>query len=228
MEDAGFDAWPSDDEAPVRSIVIMDPDGFGVGFMRTLLKVTGDEGHAGEELSIETAAIDEEAAPSLGAAFQTERVVLRACGQRLDLRLMEDRYPDWRRLSLGVAGERVEGMRLAPRLLGLISKLKDVLAVDLDFHGTEKYVSFASSTGASKMRGLIMPMRRYEKESPAPPAEPESDDQADLDNTTVTLEGAGKSVTMTGKQFSRAAKDAAKGKRTPESDAIRATMRVEK
>jgi len=166
--------WPADDAAPLLSVVVMDPDGFGVGFMRTLLRVTNEEAHAAEELAVEIVEADDEAAPSLGQEFQTKRVILRACGQRLDLRCMDDQYPDWRRLNLGLqASERMDGMRLQPRLLGLIGKLKDVWGVTLDFHGDEKYVGFTAE--GAPVRGVIMPMRRPEKEKPQPKPAPAPD-----------------------------------------------------
>lgn len=167
--------WPELDEAPVQGVVATDPDGFGVGYMKTLLQVTSAKGHENEELTITTAAGDDEAAPALGDEFQSERLILRSCGQRLDLRLFEGTYPDWRKLDLGMhAIERVDGLTVAPRIMGLVGKLKDVSAVDLDFTGKEKHVRFeARGSGVVAVRGLLMPMRRPEK----PDSKPDLDDE---------------------------------------------------
>lgn len=168
--------WPHDDLAPFKTIVVMDPDGFGKGFMATLLRVTAVDGHEFEELHIATASVDDEAAPALGGEFQTERLILRACGQRLDLRVMEDRYPDWRKLDLGYGGQRLDGLTISPRLLGLLGKLKEVSQVDLDFHGEERHIGFtARGEGQERVRGLIMPMRRPEVKQAKAKVDPQSE-----------------------------------------------------
>lgn len=152
--------WPDLDEAPTKSAVIMDPDSFGLGYMRTLLKVTGDESHAADELIITTAAADEEASLSLGTEFMSERLTLRACGQRTDLRLYGAAYPDWRRLRLGVeAIERLVSLTIGPRIFALVAKLKEVHAVDLEFYGKSKHIAF-TARGDAEVRGLLMPMRK--------------------------------------------------------------------
>lgn len=165
--------WPEIEEAPSRSVVVMDPDGFGVGYMRTLLRVTADEDHAAEELVISTAEADEEATLALGAEFMSERLTLRACGQRLDLRLYEGTYPNWRALRLGLEEiERVDGLTIATRLFGLVGKLKAASAVDLEFHGDTRHVAF-TATGDVEIRGVLMPMRRPVKAAEPRQVEPE-------------------------------------------------------
>lgn len=155
--------WPDQSEAPERRIVVMDPDGFGKGYMTTLLRVTGEEAHEHEELVITTASQDEDATIALGSEFMTERLILRACGQRIDLVLYEGAYPDWRTLRLGIeAIERVDSLTLATRLFALVGKLKAVSAIDLDFYGQEKYIAF-HARGESDVRGLLMPMRKGPK-----------------------------------------------------------------
>ena len=155
--------WPHTSEAPVRTVVVMDPDGFGKGYMSTLLRVTGEEAHALEELTITTAPHDEEATIALGTEFMTERLILRACGQRLDLVLYEHPYPDWRAFRLGVHDiERVDGLTVGTRMFALVGKLKGVSAVDLEFHGEEKHVGF-TARGECEVRGLLMPMRKAAK-----------------------------------------------------------------
>lgn len=152
--------WPALSMAPERAVVVMDPDGFGLGFMKALLRVTNDEAHEFEELVITTAPADDEAEVPLGAEFMTERVTLRACGQRIDLRLFDGAYPNWRQLRLGIEEvERVDGLTVAPRLFQMVGKLKGVGAVDLEFYGDSRHIGF-TARGECEVRGLIMPMRR--------------------------------------------------------------------
>jgi hypothetical protein len=196
-EEAKAAAWPDYAEVPTRSVVVIDGDGFGLAFMRTLLAATNDEEHEHEELAITTAPADEGATLSLGDEFMTERVILRACGQRIDLRLFESPYPDWRRLRLGLdAIERMESMTIAPRLLALVGKLKGAHAVDLEFYGDRKHIAFVVR-GVCEVRGLVMPMRRPEnpiEDVPAhsPPPPPTADDD-------VTLSTQGKHATRRGR-----------------------------
>lgn len=156
--------WPGVDEEPDRSIVVMDPDRFGLGFMRALLRVTAEDGHEFEELSLTTAESDEEATLALGSDFMTQRLILRAFGQRIDLRLFDGSYPNWRALNLGIdPADRVKTLTIAPRMFALIGKLKNVRAVDLEFHGENKYVEF-EAPGEVAVRGFVMPMRKEDDE----------------------------------------------------------------
>lgn len=156
--------WPTLDEAPLGAVVVMDPDGFAKGFMSALLRVTSDEDHANETLMLSTAPMDDEATLALGAQFASERLTLRACGQRIDLRLYEGAYPNWRKVRLGIEDiERVDGMTIASRIFSLVGKLKGTTAVDLEFYGNARHVAF-TARGASEVRGLLMPMRRVKVE----------------------------------------------------------------
>jgi len=156
-------AWPEMDEAPESAVVVIDVDGFGLGFMRSLLRATNDDVHLHESLTFTVSASDNEAAPALGTEFLTQRLVLRACGQRLDLRLFEAAYPDWRRLRLGMETiERLESLTVAPRMFALLGKLKGVSAIDLEFYGASKHVAFVGR-GECEVRGLVMPMRKPEQ-----------------------------------------------------------------
>lgn len=157
------DGWPDISEAPRRSIVVMDPEGFGLGFVKLLLHVTNDKERAYEQLTMNTAPNDESATLALGQEFMTERLILRACGQRLDLMLFDGPYPDWRRVRLGVeAVERVDSLTVSTRNLGLIGRLKAVDAVDMEFYGDKKHIAFTAK-GESEVRGLLMPMMRAPK-----------------------------------------------------------------
>lgn len=155
------DDWPELDEAPVRAVTVMDVQGFGLSFMHSLLRVTSDEGRASDDLSLEVLPMDEGATLALGQEFATERLVLRACGQRIDLQLMEDSYPNWRALKLDrVDVERVDGLLVAPRLLAMVGKIKGVGTVGLSFVEAGRRVDFVARGAEAEVRGIIMSMRR--------------------------------------------------------------------
>jgi hypothetical protein len=158
-------SWPAMNRKPARSLVVMDIQGFAIGFMKLLARVTSEEEHAGDQLTITTAQADDDASPALGSEFTRERIVIRACGQRIDLMLMEGQYPDWRKLKLGVeAVERLDSLTIGPAVFGLLGRLREVFAVDLQFHGAEKHVAFTARGvhEVNEVRGLLMPMRKPE------------------------------------------------------------------
>lgn len=154
-------AWPDTAREPNRRVVVMDPDGFAVAWMRALKKVTADESNKGEVIVLSLHPYDEEAGIALGEEFQKERLTLRSCGQRIDCRLLERDYPGWRHLKLGVdEAERVEGFTMATKQFALLGKLQEVGALDIDV--AEKRVTFESvgDPDDSKVRGFLMPMMR--------------------------------------------------------------------
>ncbi len=156
-------AWPILAEVPDRTITVMDPDRFGVGFMKALARVASDDAHEFGEVTFTITPQDEEAELSLGTEFQSERLTIRAFGQRIDLRLFEGEYPDWRRVRLGIdAAERVDGMTVAKNIFGLVGKLKSVSAVDLEFYGESRHIAF-TARGVDEVRGLLMPMQRKDQ-----------------------------------------------------------------
>jgi len=180
----GSRTWPAMRYRPDRQLTVMDPDGFGLGFMRALLRVTSEETHVDEQLTITSAPVDDEAAPSFGAEFQTERVTLRACGQRLDLLVRDEPYPDWRKLKLGLDEMAfVDGMKVQPKYLGLVGRLKDITAVDMTFAGNDRAIWIdANGEQGYGVKGLLMPMRRLEtgtKDEPETALDENDDDVND-------------------------------------------------
>lgn len=167
-------AWPALDEEPRRRVIVMDVERFAVGFMKILHQVTSAEEREFESLTLSVAAQDEGATLSLGEEFVSERLILRSCGQRLDLRLMDGVFPDWRSLQLGIdARERVEGIAFGPKVVGLIGKLKGCRQVRFEFHGAERYVGFEAGGGSDippLVRGMLMPMRKGEQQEEEEPA----------------------------------------------------------
>jgi hypothetical protein len=165
--------WPDIAESPRRSVVVMDQDGFGLSFMQTLLKAA----KASEHPDLVTVSFDlayaelEELA--LSDDFRPQNLILTAQGQRIDLKLFEDKYPEWRNLKFGLDdAERVAGMKIALRMLKTVSKLKGVSALDLEFHGADRQIVF-KGYGDSAVEGLIMPMRRDEERKKRAEKKPE-------------------------------------------------------
>jgi hypothetical protein len=169
--------WPDIAEVMQRSATVMDPDGFGVAFMRTLLTAANASEHpelVQVSFDLEHGEIDD--TPPLGNEFLPKFLVLRAQGQRLDLRLYEGQFPEWRKLKFGLDdAERVDGMKIALRMFKAVAKLKGVFALDLEFHGTDRQIVFRGY-GDCAVEGLIMPMRRDEERKPKK-VEPEAVDE---------------------------------------------------
>lgn len=152
--------WPDVSEDPTRAVIAIDVEGFGVAFMKTLLRLTSDEDRALEELHISTSPCDENATLSLGEEFMAERLTLRSCGQRIDLKTRQDTYPNWRAVDFGKDVERVDGMEIGTRMFAMLGKLKGVEGVALEFRGEDKSIAFFGHAGDANVRGLIMPRRR--------------------------------------------------------------------
>jgi hypothetical protein len=156
--------WPAPKLKPNHSVVVMDVEGFGAAFMKTLLRVTNEEGREHEVISISVAKADEGATLSLGPEFVSYRVILRSCGQRIDLRVYDGEFPKWRQFKFGIdKRELVDGMTVSPKMFALLGKLRDVTAIDLEFAGETNAISFVGRRfeGAPPtVLGLVMPMRR--------------------------------------------------------------------
>jgi len=177
-----FRTWvPADDGAewpdtlrPNRSLVVMDVEGFGLAFVKALLAVTAAEGFDNEQLTLTVDADRVEEEPALGEEFQRNVLTLEACGQRIDLKLYDGKYPNWRGLDLGLDdSERVEGLAIAGRLLRKLGGLKGAPRVEFDFAGQEKAIRFRAFGGDGEVLGLVMPMRREDK------ADPKAEDEED-------------------------------------------------
>lgn len=165
---------PAFESRPVESYVVMDPERFGLGFMKTLLAATKDEAHKLETLTLSVLAEREAVQPALGDALLAKYISLQAMGQRLDLRLMESGYPDWRRLRLGVDDfERVDGMAVAPRYLAVLGRLKGVTRIELDRADESLYFMVrATGPGDLPVDGILAPMLRSKEKT-----ETEEDDE---------------------------------------------------
>lgn len=161
-----LDLSPFPEGEPLHKLVVYDSEGFGLAFFRTLLTVTNSEENALQTLTLSTSLIDKEEEPSLGMGLCAGRITLVACGQRIDLKLYDGHYPNWRALDLGIDSfERVDELRVGPRLLSLVGKLKAINSVDFAFRGQEKAIDFKANGILTNVWGLIMPMRKEEKKA---------------------------------------------------------------
>jgi hypothetical protein len=162
VSDNGAD-FPETDEAPERSVVIMDSDKFALSFIKALASAVNEETPAQLTIAIEPAPVE---TPGLGEAFKFERVTLRALGQELHCRLFEQAFVNWRRLRFGLdPAELVDGMKIAPRLFATVGKIKGAHGVDCSFHGDSSRIEF--KTDGDEVRGLLMPMRREKPKKPS-------------------------------------------------------------
>lgn len=172
--------WPDMAEDPLRRIVVMDPDGFGLAFMRTLLSSANASEHPELlDVTFDIDAVDDEDEPALGDVLRPQRLIIGAFGQHLELRLFEDEYPNWRRAMFGIdPAELVDQMRIALRMMKTVAKLKGVGALNLEFLGEDRQIRFHSGPADAPVAGLIMPMRRAEerKAKPSEPVEPDEDE----------------------------------------------------
>lgn len=161
------ESMPLLEEAPDRSVVVMDAERFAIGFIKVLTQTAGieDNQYAPVELTIERAPADEEA-PLLGEAFEQDVLVIRAFGQHLRCRLYDGEFVNWRGASYGLKeGERVDGMMLSTKTLGTVGRLKGFLGVECLFHGEAKAIEIHGVGAHAEIRGLLMPMRRKDEAS---------------------------------------------------------------
>lgn len=159
------DEMPEESDHPDFRVVVVDADKFALAFMRTLLAVTKEKEWEPLVISIEEAPFFD---PPLDDQFKSEMLTLSALGQQLHCKLYESRYPDWRNLKFGVdPSEMIDGMKLGVRLFATVGKLKGVYAIDCDFHGNNRQISFRG-LGENPMCGILMPMSRADAEKKKP------------------------------------------------------------
>jgi hypothetical protein len=154
--------WPV--RRPDRSVVVMDRDGFALGFMKTLQRAAKEDTY--EPLVVAIEAKDEDGQQPLSKEFAPYVLRLTACGQQLTLPLMQEEYPDWRQLNLGIApDERIEGLTIAPRMFATLGKIKTASKIDVQFLGEQKQIAVRAFDGAMPVvEGILMPMQRVEAE----------------------------------------------------------------
>jgi hypothetical protein len=149
------------EEAPERTVVVMDVEKFAQGFVRTLKSTASQEEnkYAPAAITIEEAPPTDQ--PLLGEAFAAEVLVLRAFGQRLTCRLYDGEFVNWRAANFGLkAGEQVDGLKLSVRLFATAGKLSGFLGLDCAFHGENSAIEIYGKGDHAEVRGLLMPMRR--------------------------------------------------------------------
>lgn len=172
----GNGKWPN--RRPDRSIIVMDRDGFALGFMKTLQRAAKEDTY--EPLIVAIEPKDEDGQQPLAPEFAPYVLRLTACGQQITLSLMQETYPDWRQLNLGIApDERIEGLTIAPRMFATLGKIKTASKIDVQFFGETKKIGIAAFAGHAVIaEGIMMPMRRDDAEKPR---------RARDDDTRVTM-----------------------------------------
>jgi hypothetical protein len=154
-------------QQPDDQVVVLDDQKFALGFMRTLLSAGCDDL---TELTLSIERADREEEPPLGEELSQYVLTLQALGQQLSCKLYDGEFPDWRRLKFGLdPAELVDGMALATRVFQAVGKLKGTIGFDCTFRGDERAVEISSYPGSvPSLQGLLMPMRRPQKEAPRP------------------------------------------------------------
>jgi len=190
LQDGIDTSWPEIDEAPDVSVVVMDHDKFAVGFIRAALAAAGDLELMPLTLSLESAEPAE--GPALGEALAPSVLCLSAFGQRLNCKLYESPYPNWRALEFGIdASERVSGLTVAPRMFATLGKIREAFKIDTEFRGTDKAIDItAHGIGYVVARGLVMPMRREDAEPKRKRSESHNTPEAEQLDSTVERDGA--------------------------------------
>jgi hypothetical protein len=152
--------WPRLDEDPDRQLVVRDADGFGAGFMKSVIRATADE-DAPSDLHLSLIAADEGATLLLGDAFMSERLSIRSTDQRIDMPLFEGKYADWRAAEpKGGAWKSIERIAIAPAYLGMLGKLRNVGTVLFRYQGADKTIALKGLSGPDTMvRGMLAPQR---------------------------------------------------------------------
>lgn len=172
------DPWVADTERPDYTVIVHDVEGFALAFMKGVANATKE--NPAEQMTLTVEPYDDGASIALGPEFQDERLVVRACGQRLDCKLVRDAFPGWRHLKFGVdEAERVDEFRMAPKQFALLGKLKESGALDLDVG--ERRLFFSTMKDAElRLRGILMPMMKPRRAKEGTTAEPEDAEQPDL------------------------------------------------
>lgn len=162
---------PRLEESPDCSVVVMDTEKFAQSFMRALLSACVEANEfAPLDVVVDRSDLPHE--PPLGEPMYRYAITFRALGQELHCRLLDQPFVGWRAAHYGLGpDERVDGMRLSPRLFATAGKLRGVTSLECTFKGDERAIAFEALDGLQVVaRGLLMPMRRF----PEKPATPES------------------------------------------------------
>lgn len=157
-------SWPTVDEDPDRQLVVRDADGFGAGFMRSVIRATADE-QVPSDLHLSLIPADEGATLLLGDAFMSERLSVRSTDQRIDLPLFEGKFFSWRAAEpKGGAWASVERIAIDPEKLGVLGKLRGVGVMHFRYQGPDKTMALKGLSGPITMvRGILAPVRIEEE-----------------------------------------------------------------
>lgn len=156
--------WPTLGEDPDRQLVVRDGDGFGAGFMKSVIWATSDE-EVPSDLHLSLIPADEGATLLLGDAFMSERLSVRSTDQRIDLPLFEGKFFAWRAVEpTGGAWASVERIALDPEKLGTLGKLRNVGTMHFRYQGMDKAIALKGLAGPETMvRGILAPKKQIEE-----------------------------------------------------------------
>jgi hypothetical protein len=151
---------PALDDAPVTSLVAMDPDGRARGFMAYLHKLATAEDAEPIECRLTVAEFDDDGAFAGMAA--TWVMAEYPDHERLTLRCFDAPYPNWRALIAGFTARKTDAVALNPDLLGRLAKLGKLGSKSLIWRwGGQDKAAYVELEGTT-VRGLVMPVRSAE------------------------------------------------------------------
>ncbi len=176
---------PSMDEAPLATAIALDPHGRAKGMLAHLQQMEGKEDIAIDvrmDLGIIIQADDDR--PSF-EGMEARWCVLEATGrERVQLRLHEGVWPEWRKIVSDHSAVAVSRVALSPEMIGRLAKLGKVqpdTRLGWIFGGEDKAAAVELIDSDPFVSGVVMPCRwdlatNTPAEDPIPEPEDGSDD----------------------------------------------------
>lgn len=155
---------PDIDSAPLEAFLVSDADERGVGMARWLWKVTKPKKDETPdpmpaELAIVTMADPDQ--PTLAPELEREAIALRTDIERVTLPIVDQPFPDWRRIVLGHHKAKIDVLGTTPEMCSRLGKLVGVDttlgSLRLTLGGRNSAVRF-DTIGAVPMTGFFAPL----------------------------------------------------------------------
>lgn len=153
---------PEWDDVPLATAVALDPHGRAKGFLAHAQQLAGDDNAGMIEISLDLGVVVEEHEPRIAGLAPTWCILEMRKRERLQLRLYEGEWPNWRALYLGVVPQATAMVALNLEVAGRLAKLAKI-------HGTTRLgYHFAGPMAMAKVEllesipeihGLVMPCR---------------------------------------------------------------------
>lgn len=157
-----FDPEPPLDEAPIKSAIVLDPDGRGKGTFAYAQKLAANHEIDEIRLDLGVQIVEDETNPGFAGMEPTWCVIEINDRERLKLKVCDGAYPNWRALTTGLTP--IESLRIAlsPAMLERVAKLGTIqkeTRVGLTFTGEDKPAMFELIDSFPFVSGIVMPYR---------------------------------------------------------------------